>query len=191
MDSSYWNERYIADNFPWDLGKISQPLEAYFDQLTDKNLKILVPGAGNAHEVEYLFSSGFHNVHLLDWAESAVQNFLKKVPDFPKENVYQIDFFDHETEYDLIVEQTFFCALRPEMRPKYVKKMSELLQDGGKLAGLLFDFPLTEKGPPFGGCSEEYLKHFEPYFEINTLERSYNSEMERHGKELFIIAHKK
>lgn len=191
MDSSYWNERYIVDNFPWDLGKVSQPLEAYFDQLTDKNLKILVPGAGNAHEVEYLFNSGFHNVHLLDWAENAVQNFLKEVPDFPKENIYQIDFFEHDKKYDLIVEQTFFCALRPEMRPRYVKKMSELLQDGGKIAGLLFDFPLTEKGPPFGGCSEEYLKHFEPYFEIDTLERSYNSEMQRWDKELFIIAHKK
>lgn len=30
------------------------PLKVYFDQLTNKDLKILIPGGGNSHEAEYL-----------------------------------------------------------------------------------------------------------------------------------------
>jgi len=41
----YWTERYHEHKTGWDIGYISTPLKAYFDQLTNKNLKILIPGA--------------------------------------------------------------------------------------------------------------------------------------------------
>ena len=69
--------------------------------------------------------------------------------------------------------------------------MHELLVDGGKLVGLLFDFPLTEDGPPFGGNKEEYLTYFEPHFEIAIMERAYNSIQPRSGRELFVKLEKK
>ena len=49
------------------------------------------------------------------------------------------DFFDHAGVYNLIIEQTFFCALDPSLRGSYVEKMHSLLADGGKIAGVLFD----------------------------------------------------
>jgi len=64
------------------------------------------------------------------------------------------DFFNHKGEYDLIIEQTFFCALPPTMRQKYVWKMHELLAKDGILAGLLFNRKF-EVSPPFGGSQEE------------------------------------
>ena len=57
LDAEYWNNRYISHDFKWDLGEVSDPLKHYFDQLTDTNLHILIPGAGNAHEAEYLFNN--------------------------------------------------------------------------------------------------------------------------------------
>jgi hypothetical protein len=69
--------------------------------------------------------------------------------------------------------------------------MNTLLHDNGKLVGLLFDFPLTEEGPPFGGSKNEYKALFEPYFSIKTLEKAYNSIKPRENKELFLIAIKK
>ena len=91
----------------------------------------------------------------------------------------------------MILEQTFFCALPVELRKKYAQKMNSLLHPGGKLIGLLFDFPLKSDGPPFGGSKEEYLDYFEPYFEIKLMERSVNSIQPRMGSELFIHLIKK
>ena len=66
-----------------------------------------------------------------------------------------------------------------------------MLNKGGKLVGLLFDFPLTEEGPPFGGSLEEYKNTFSKQFNIKILETSFNSIKPRLGRELFIIFEKK
>ena len=95
------------------------------------------------------------------------------------------------TDFELVIEQTFFCALHPDLRKNYVESMHKILKENGKLAGLFFDFPHTEKGPPFGGNKEEYRKLFQTHFHITTLERSYNSIKPRQGKELFFIFEKK
>ena len=66
-----------------------------------------------------------------------------------------------------------------------------LLATGGRLAGLLFQFPLTENGPPFGGSAAEYRKRFGGRFHLRTLETARNSIPPRAGNELFFIFEKK
>ena len=61
LDSNAWNQRYISNNTGWDIGYVSTPIKEYIDQITNKNIKILIPGCGNAHEAEYLFKNGFKN----------------------------------------------------------------------------------------------------------------------------------
>ena len=61
----------------------------------------------------------------------------------------------------------------------------------GKIAGLLFDFPLTEEGPPYGGSKAEYISLFSEKFRIKTIERAHNSIKPRQNKELFFIFEKK
>jgi len=104
---------------------------------------------------------------------------------YPK-STFKIRFFEHEGNYDLILEQTFFCALDPELREKYVEKVTALLNPRAKIAGVLFQFPLTEVGPPFGGSKEEYRTLFQNQFEIKTLETANNSIKPRLGNELFL-----
>jgi len=190
LDKTFWEERYKNLSTGWDIGAVSEPLKVYIDSLQDLSLSILIPGAGNSYEAEYLHQKGFTNVDVIDIAAAPLRNFQSRVPDFPAENLIQTDFFEWTKTYDLILEQTFFCALKPGLRPAYAKKMSQLLNPNGKLVGLLFDFPLTESGPPFGGSLEEYLNYFEPYFKITKLERCYNSISPRAGNELFIIFEK-
>ena len=101
------------------------------------------------------------------------------------------DFFELEGKYDLIIEQTFFCALNPELREDYVRKMKSILNPKGKIAGLLFQFPLTAEGPPFGGSNEEYIALFKKDFNIVTMKTAYNSISPRKNKELFVIFEKK
>ncbi len=187
----YWENNYKNNQIGWDIGYASPPITNYIDQLNNKDLSILIPGAGNAYEADYLFHNGFKNITVLDIAEQPLKNLQDRIPSFPKENLIQGDFFSHIPTYDLIVEQTFYCAISPESRSKYADKTFELLNSGGKLVGLLFDFPLTEEGPPFGGSLHEYKNTFSEKFHINVLESSFNSIKPRLGRELFIIFEKK
>lgn len=191
FNKDYWENRYQNDEAPWDTGSVTAPMKAYIDQITDKNLKILIPGAGNAHELDYLFSQGFHNVYVIDLAPTPLENIKLRNPDFPDNQLIQGDFFELKHTFDLVLEQTFFCALSPELRPQYAVKMHNILNPGGKIAGLLFDFPLTEAGPPFGGSETEYRKLFSDTFTIKTLERAHNSIKPRQDRELFFIFEKK
>ena len=192
FDSQYWTAKYEANQLGWDMGSVSPPLKAYIDQLeSDKDISILIPGAGNSYEAEYLHEQGFSNVDVLDISAVPLENLRSRVPNFPQERLIHTDFFQWEKSYDLILEQTFFCALEPGLRQSYAQKMHELLNPKGKLVGLFFDFPLTESGPPFGGSYEEYLKTFEKWFDIKVLERCYNSIKPRSGNELFLIFEKK
>jgi hypothetical protein len=186
LDSDYWNTRYLEGNTGWDIGYVSTPIKEYIDQLDNKDLKILVPGAGNAHEVGYLFESGFYNTHLLDFSKKAVENFVSHYPDFPKSNIHIQDFFSHVGSYDLIIEQTFFCAIDPGLRPDYVVKCHDLLSENGKLVGLLWDDPMFNDRPPYGGNSNEYHKLFAGKFELNIMQTAYNSIPPRKGREVFI-----
>ncbi|MCB7480959.1 TPMT family class I SAM-dependent methyltransferase [Christiangramia sediminis] len=191
MNKEFWSSRYKENNTGWDVGQVSTPLKEYIDQLQDKNLKILIPGAGNSYEAEYLFKKGFRNIWICDIAKEPIVNFKKRLPQFPESQILNVDFFELNDQFDLILEQTFFCALPVDLRPDYAEKSSELLKSGAKLCGLLFDFPLSPDGPPFGGSKEEYLTYFSPYFKINIFERCYNSIKPRQGKELFFNFSKK
>jgi len=186
LSEEFWDNRYRNNDIGWDLGVVSPPLKAYFDQLTNKNLKILIPGGGNAYEAEYLFKKGFRNVYVVDLSESAIQNIKNRVPKFPKDQLIHSNFFDLKMTFDLIIEQTFFCAIHPTLRKEYVLKAKELLNKKGRLVGLLFSVPLNKNKPPFGGSKEEYLNYFQPSFNIEIFEACYNSNQSRINRELFM-----
>ena len=187
----YWSNRYKEERTGWDIGYPSTPLKEYIDQLVDKNMSILIPGAGNAHEAVYLYEQGFKNIYIMDISIIPLESFHEKHPDFPKENLLHQDFFEHNGQYDLILEQTFFCSFPPteENRVGYAQKMNTLLTPTGKLVGLWFDIPLTgdmEKRP-FGGTKSIYLAYFSPYFKNMRMEKAYNSIPAREQNELFGI----
>jgi SAM-dependent methyltransferase len=190
LSANFWDNRYQSNDIGWDLGTISPPLKAYFDQLTNLDLKILIPGGGNSYEAEYLFDKGFKNVYVVDLSQTALDNLKNRVPDFPSSNLILNNFFDLDQTFDLIIEQTFFCAINPSLRADYAKKASDILNVNGKVAGLLFDVVLNTTHPPFGGSKTEYLGYFTPYFDIKIMDASYNSIKPRAGRELFFIIQK-
>ncbi len=186
MNANYWQQKYQAQQTGWDTAAITPPLKAYFDQIEDKNIKILIPGCGNAYEAAYLWQQGFKNVHLCDWAALPLQNFAKQNPSFPKEQLICSNFFDLEQPFDLIIEQTFFCALPRTMRENYAEKMAQLLPSNGKLIGLLFSIEFDREGPPFGGNTKEYEGYFQKYFSTVNIQKCTNSIPPRLGTEVFI-----
>ena len=190
LTKSFWEDKYVNFETGWDIGYISTPIKSYIDKLKNKEISILIPGAGNAYEAEYLYNSGFKNIHVLDIVEQPLKNLENRIPNFPEDSLIQEDFFNHDGKYELIIEQTFFCALDPGLRLDYAKKMNDLLVTNGRLSGLLFDFPLNHNGPPFGGNISEYQNLFSKFFNIHSLSPCYNSILPRQDREVFIIFEK-
>jgi methyl halide transferase len=191
LDEHYWSNRYQNNTDAWDLKTVSTPLKEYFDQLTDKNISILIPGCGNAYEAEYLLQLGFTNITLIDISPVPVKRLQEKFASHLHKEIKIIlgDFFALNHSFDLIVEQTFFCAIDLSLRQQYANKMYELLKVGGKLVGVMFNCAF-EVSPPFGGSKEEYELLFAQKFTIKTLDTCYNSIEKRSGNEVFVILQK-
>jgi hypothetical protein len=185
LDQNYWDAQYQAQATGWDLGLVSPPIKAYIDSIKNKDISILIPGCGNTYEASYLLEQGFTNVTVIDIAPSLVKIIEEKFITNTNIQVVLGDFFKHEGEYDLIIEQTFFCALPPTMRQKYVWKMHQLLADEGILAGLLFNRTF-EVGPPFGGSKQEYEMLFNNAFDFIKMDVAQDSVVPRANSELFI-----
>jgi SAM-dependent methyltransferase len=191
LDQTYWNSRWKKEETGWDIGMPSPAITEYILQYTNKDAAILIPGCGNAHEAEFLIENGFKNITLIDIAPEAVERIKKRFEGKTQVRILCEDFFKHDGEYDLIIEQTFFCAIHPSKRNEYAQKTASILRNKGKIIGVLFDKNFEQQGPPFGGSSTEYKSLFNPYFEIKKIESCYNSIIPRKRSEIFIIMIKK
>lgn len=185
LNQDYWDKQYQTKATGWDLGQVSPAIKEYIDTLENKNIRILIPGCGNSYEAEFLLRQGFTNITIIDIAPTLIEKLQDKFQDNSNIKIILGDFFEHQGEYDLIFEQTFFCALTPTMREEYVRKMHELLSNKGKLVGLLFN-KTFETGPPFGGSYSEYEPLFKKYFEILQMDLCLNSIKPRANSELFV-----
>ncbi|WP_400193931.1 methyltransferase domain-containing protein [Hymenobacter sp. B81] len=195
FDAAYWTARYHAGRDAWDTGAITEPLRAYFAQLgSPDERRILIPGAGRAYEAEWLHRHGWPQVWVADLAPEPLVALQQRVPDFPAQHLLLEDFFalPPAPPYDLIVEQTFFCALDPGLRARYAEQCARLLRPGGKLVGLLFETTFGNPAePPFGGNRDEYRRYFAPYFDFVHFDPAHNSIEPRRGRELFICLRRK
>ncbi|KAM0718960.1 hypothetical protein Q7P37_006032 [Cladosporium fusiforme] len=147
--------------------------------------KALIPGCGRGYDVLLLASHGY-DAYGVDVSETAIKacNELNNeqgddAARYPvKEasvgrgarNFLLADFFNDDLSsragssagFDLIYDYTFLCAVPPELRPRWSKRMSELLAPGGSL--ICLEFPLAKSpkagGPPHGLSSELYVQLF-------------------------------
>lgn len=188
LNKTFWEHRYANDQTGWDLGAVSPPIKAYVDHLQDKNAPVLIPGCGHGYEAEYMLEQGFSDVTVVDIAALPLERLRSRVGDRSGLKTIQSNFFDHQGQYQLILEQTFFCALDPALRQDYMQHMHSLLKPGGHLAGVLFNVEFEKEGPPFGGEESDYKKLMKPWFHILLMEPCENSVQPRMNTELFFVA---
>ena len=193
LNNSFWNIRYQNNQTRWDLGEISNPIKIWFDNQENKKINILIPGAGKGHEVKYGFENGFGNIFYMDLSSCAADLFKEICPLFPKDQILTGDFFSLKKPlfFDVIIEQTFFCAIHPVLRPNYVEKTNEILKENGKIIGLLFNREFDTNGPPFGGTEKEYRGLFNSKFNFKKFENSLLSSLPRKEYEFWIELIKK
>lgn len=177
-----WNDRYLDDDFPWDLGRPaplvqSTAMRALGAARPEAPLRIIVPGCGRGWDVEALAAAG-HQVVGLDIAPAALALARDRVAGEPFAD--RIDWLvgdvlvepgaapDGGDGFDGWAEHTCFCALDPSLWPRYVEAAWRRLKPGGVLFGAFLHF--EGGGPPFGTHPAEIRALFEPRFEIEALE---------------------
>ena len=189
-----WQRHYDEDDLGWDLGHVAPPFVDLLESNAIMPCKTLVPGCGRGHEVIFLAENGF-DLTAVDYSIGAV-NHLNSVILERKLNikVLNLDFFEldstHDCLYDLLIEQTFFCAISPSQRPLYVETVARILKKGGMIAGLFYHTG-QEGGPPFNTTRQDIIKYFSGSFEIRELTQAKNSAEKRKDKEWLAILIKK
>ena len=189
-----WQRHYDDNDLGCDLGQVAPP----FVKLLESNIiipgKTLVPGCGRGHEVIYLAENGF-SVTAVDYSLGAV-DYLRQAAQQRKLDceILHIDFFDLNSSYDgvfdLLIEQTFFCAISPDQRNLYVATVARILRKGGIFVGLFYNTG-QEGGPPFNTTQEDIIKHFSELFKIRNLSKVKNSAKQRKDKEILGVFVKK
>lgn len=190
-----WQRHYDEGDLGWDLGQVAPPFIKLFESKTILPGKTLIPGCGRGHEVIYLAENGFE-VTAVDYSPGAVNHLKSTVQERNlKCEVLHMDFFGidsaHNGVYDLLIEQTFFCAISPEQRSSYVSTVARALKKGGMLAGLFYNTGEEEGGPPFNTTREDIKKYFSDSFEIRQLSKTEDSAEQRKNKEWLAILIKK
>jgi len=192
---SFWETKYQAKQFRWDLGQPTPPLIDFFSTETaPREGKVLVPGCGRGHDAVFLARQGLA-VTAVDFAPSAIAATatLAQAQNVSVE-VIERDIFalssSHKNQFQLMFEHTCFCAIAPEERPKYVELAATILAPQGLLFGIFFTHG-RPGGPPFGSTPEEIETLFSNQFETLTLDAIKNSVPNRQNDEHWGIFRKR
>ena len=133
-----------------------------------------------AQLMRFDMSTKFHLFIPFSWKERCMKWHM---------SFFEIDAV-HNGTFDVVIEQTFFCAISPEQRTSYVSTVARALKQGGMLAGLFYHTG-EEGGPPFNTTREDIVKHFSDSFEIRQLTKAEDSAEQRKNKEWLVILIKK
>ena len=162
----FWNSRYLSGQTPWDFGSVPADLKVYLKR-HPKGGRVFIPGCGSGYEIKAFADAGYE-VTAMDLAPAAVERARKLVGPALAKNIFTGDFFQYDfgpTQFDVVYERTFICALLPERREAYRNRVSALLKYRGSLLGYFYyQVPDLKAGPPFGfawGTADElFSRHF-------------------------------
>ena len=195
FNPTFWNQKYINNDIGWDIGSPT-PIFVNWSKSLKERKKILIPGSGRGHDALFL-SKQNHDIFANDFSKEAIKylNIKAKELNLPIKTICQ-NFFSLSSYYgkmDIVLEYTFFCAINPKLRLKYIEEVSNLLKRNGLFVGILLPInkDIKEGGPPYAVNYKRTLKDFSKYFELLECKKSELSIKPRKNNEIFVIMKKK
>ncbi|MFZ3231751.1 MAG: methyltransferase domain-containing protein [Pseudobdellovibrio sp.] len=192
--SEYWAKVYETEDQPkWDLAAPSPVIVDMLPRLKLPKSRILVLGCGEGHDAA-IFAEAGHLVTAVDFSKEGIKRGKEKYGHISNLFFHELNIFDIPTDwnhsFDLVVEHTCFCAIRPDQRNEMVRLWRRMLHEQGQLLAIFY---VMEKrsGPPYGITEWETRKHLEKYFHFLFWSRWRQSVPSRQGRELFVLAKKK
>lgn len=201
LTPEYWQGRFMSSDTPWELGHPSVVLLEAFDELARRgeeivSKRILSAGCGTGSDALALAERGAQ-VLAVDWSHSALAEIRARAeslsPDSGGVAIESGDFFSMDPRpVDVVAEHTFFCAIDPSARGRYVDRMAAWLTSGGYLVGNFFvltdhdasslpglSLTSTGDGPPFATTVSELRRLLSPAFEEILLRPAARGEPDR------------
>ena len=190
----FWEDIYFDDDAGWDLSGVTPVFKSIAQDLNPGELCIV--GCGRGYDAIMFSKRGF-DVTAVDFAPSPIRSVKNMAIESSLNiNILQEDIFSlspkYDKKFDYVIEQTCFCAIRPERRLEYEKLVHAILKPGGELIGLWFplDKTLEDGGPPWGTSILEIKSIFNDGWKIEWEEFQDISVDSRQGREKLIIFRK-
>lgn len=192
MDIDFWHERWSRGETGFHQPHVNPWLGYYYGEAGPPMhqraaLRVFVPLCGKSRDVWWLAQSGYETVGV-ECSEVAVEAFFRehqlafeKKPAGPHvqysgEAVSLLlgDYFELTRDSLGCVTDVFdraaLIALPPDMRVRYVQKLTELLSPGARILLITLTYPQHEmNGPPFSVDEAEIRRLYGARYEIDTL----------------------
>lgn len=189
----FWEESYINGKTSWDM-KSATP--AFVDLLNHNLLKdkksILIPGCGYGYDA-IAAAKARYDVTANDISETAIK-FASELAfkENVKINFLIEDFFllKEDSSFDIVYDYVTYCAIDPQRRKEYAKKVTSLLKQNGLFVFILFPIEKRIGGPPFAVDVNEAEKLFGEQLKLVLSTDEINSIKPRKGRELLQIYRK-
>ncbi len=189
-DPRFWDNRYIENSSAWDL---KTPTPVFVSLIKKGDFmspgSLFIPGCGKGYDAVYAAEHGY-NVTALDFSEQALM-FAKQLAAGKDQKVNFLceDIFNLEEipQYDYIFEYATYCAINPDRRTEFARKLSSLLKKEGKLIALLFPVDGRLGGPPFNINVTEAYGIFSTYLNLIFSSKVIDSVKPRMGREVLHI----
>jgi len=195
----YWRNRWQEGATGWHQDGINGQLMKWWPQLgLDQQAPVLVPLCGASQDLRWLASQG-HEVYGAEASEQAIKRFFDEakvdavvhpladtrleVHEAGSIHIFCGDYFDITTSLlpplAAAYDRAAIVALPPELRPRYLQHLHQLLAPGATVLLLSFEYPQQVKdGPPFSVEQEEIRRLADGLFTVQQLDR-----LDLHGKE--------
>ena len=146
-DPEFWELRYGAHFAPWDAGRVPAQLGEFIARSRGPR-RVLVPGCGSAWDVRCFAEHGW-DVLGIDFSRSALEE-ARRILGPQSGRVREGDFFQPiaGTPFEVVYERAMLCALPRRLWRDWARRMGELVEPGGVLAGFFY-FDDADRGPPF------------------------------------------
>lgn len=187
-----WENAWREGRTGWDAGGSPPALVELAGSGTLPEGRALVPGCGAGYDVLTLASER-RTVIGLDVAPTAASRFeqLRHERGVPETQARLVvaDFFDFapDARFDLVWDYTFFCAIAPDRRQAWGRRMAEFIAPGGLLVALVF--PVVpgappDRGPPYAIHPDDVRAALGDAFDELSVDKVAESHPGREGKEL-------
>src|SRR5581483_5640588 len=168
MSREYWENRYQAQDMPWENGAASPGLADFLAAHPElPRGAVCVPGCGTGHDVREWARAGY-SAFGFDVAPSAIRLAREKTAAAGLTAEFALaDFLNDQPPrlFDWVFEHTLFCAIQPAERDAYVEAVRRWLGPNGQYLAVNYLIP-DKDGPPFGTTRAEQWKRFSRHFTL-------------------------
>lgn len=201
MKSEFWLERWDKQQIGFHQDEINPYLIKYWSELNlARGSEVFVPLCGKSRDMLWLREQD-HPVIGVELSEIAMNSFFEESGYEPRldsderfkccaANDIRVlcgDFFDLESkdlvDVTAVYDRASLVALPVELRERYVRHLVDILPPATQILLVTFEYDQQQmSGPPFSVSTDEVLRLYSNYAEINLLARLDVLEQNQHFK---------